>query len=127
MHLALPLLDGNVEVPDFGNLLLHGRQLVVVRGKERLRAELFGVDRVLQNRFGNRHAVKGRRAASDFVENQKRPWRRVFENVCHLVHFHHERRLPRGKIVGRADARKELIDNADARACRGHEASHLRH
>ena len=100
---------------------------MIVRGEKRLRAELFGVDRVLQNRSGNRHAVEGRRAAPDFVENQKRPWRRVFENVRHLVHFHHERRLPRGKIVGRADAGEELIDNADARACRRHEASHLRH
>ena len=42
-HVSLPLFDGNVEVPDFGVFLLHGGQLVVVRGKERLRTELFGV------------------------------------------------------------------------------------
>ena len=46
-HLALPLFDGDVEVSDLGDLLLHGGQFMIVRGKERLRAELFGVDRVL--------------------------------------------------------------------------------
>lgn len=51
----------------------------------------------------------------------------VFENVCHLVHFYHERRLPGGQIVGCADAGKELIDNADAGGRGRDEASHLRH
>ena len=49
------------------------------------------------------------------------------KNVRHLRHFHHEGGLAHGKIVRSADARKDAVNNADARGFRGDKAADLRH
>ena len=49
------------------------------------------------------------------------------ENFAHLGHLDHEGRLAAGKVVARADARKDAVDHADARAFGRHERADLRH
>ena len=59
--------DGDIIVFDAVNILLHARQLVVVRGEQRLAAD------VLADKFyhtaRNAHAVKRRSAAANFIQN----------------------------------------------------------
>ena len=49
------------------------------------------------------------------------------EDVGHLAHLDHERALPGGQVVGRADAREHAVDHADDGAFRRDERAHLRH
>ena len=53
--------------------------------------------------------------------------RGVAEDVGHLAHLDHERALPGGEIVGRADAREHAVDHADDGALGRDERAHLRH
>ena len=61
------LFDGDIIVFDAVNILFHARQLVVVRGEQRLAAD------VLADKFyhtaRNAHAVKRRSAAANFIQN----------------------------------------------------------
>ena len=49
------------------------------------------------------------------------------EDVGHLAPLDHERALPGGEIVGRADAREHAVDHADDGALGRDERAHLRH
>jgi hypothetical protein len=51
----------------------------------------------------------------------------VREDLRGLLHLDHERRVARGEIVRRADAREDAVDDADVRPRGGHEAANLRH
>ena len=126
-HLVLALFHRDVEVLHARQLLLDVGQLVIVRREERFRAELFPVGAVFEHRARNGHPVERRRAAANFVQNEQGIRRCVFQNVGDLVHLDHERRLAGRQIVRRADAREQLVHDADARRARGDEAAHLGH
>ena len=100
---------------------------MVVRGEHRLRAELFRVGAVLEHRAGDGHAVVGRGAAADLVEDQQALVRRLLQDGGGLLHLDHEGALAGGEIVRRADAREHAVDDADHRALRRDERAHLRH
>ena len=98
-----------------------------MRGEQRLGAKLFRVGAEFEHRAGDAHAVEGRRAAADLVENEQGLGRCLMQDLAHLGHLDHEGRLAAGQVVARADAREDAVDNADARRARGHERADLRH
>jgi len=120
-ELVAALFDGNAVILHAGEHALKLGELVIVRGEERLRAKLFGVGAEFEHRAGNAHAVEGRRAAADLVENEQGARRCLMQDLAHLGHLDHEGGLAAGQVVARADAREDAVDNADARRTRGHE------
>ena len=93
-------------------------QLEVVRREQRVAAAL--LDEVARDRPREREAVVGRGAAADLVHEHEALRRRVVQDVGGFGHLDHEGRAPAGEIVGRADAREDLVDRAEARALRRH-------
>ena len=106
----------------FGN---QAGQLMVMSGKQGPAA--IGFVQMLDNRPGNGQAVEGGRAASDFIQNDKRAFIRLVQNTGGFNHFHHKSGTAARQIVTGADTGKDFIDNADMRRLAGHERTHLRH
>src|SRR5580700_7130146 len=75
---------------------------------------------------GDGEAVEGGRTAADLVQNYEAALRRLIEDRRRLYHLDHEGGATTRQIVGGAHAAEEAIDDADMRALRRHEASHLR-
>ena len=100
-------------------------QLVIMGREKRPRLDL--VVQKFRHAPGDRKSVEGRSPAADFIQNNETALGRVVYDVRRLVHLHHESRLPARKIVVRAHARKNAIDQPDLRARRRHETSDLRH
>ena len=100
---------------------------MIVRGKERLRADFRGVNQILDHRPGDAQAIERAGASSDLVEDDQRVCRRAAQDVRHLVHLHHERGLAARQVIRRAHAREDAVDNADLRAVRRDKAAHMRH
>ena len=69
--LVLPLARRHVRVDDAGQRVGQIGQLVIVRGKERLRPRARVLREVLGDRPGDAQAVEGRRAAADLVEHDE--------------------------------------------------------
>ncbi len=61
----------------------------------------------------------------DLVEQDQAAPGRMVQDIRRLFHLDHERRLAAGERIGRADARKDAVDNADLRLGRRHKAAHL--
>src|SRR6266496_4273677 len=97
---------------------------MVVRRENRLAAD--GVVEALRDRPGDRHAVVGRRAAPDLVEQHQAAGARGVKNGARFAHFDHEGGLPAHEVVGRPDAREQPIDDANPRAPAGDERTDLR-
>ena len=111
--LVVPLLHGDVEVADAGELFFEIGQFVVVRGEESAATDRV-VD-VLDDAPGERQAVVGAGAAADFVEDDEAAWRGGVEDAGRLGHFDHERALAAGEFVAGADAGEDAIGDADRR------------
>src|SRR5438034_572573 len=122
--LVLPFLDPHRRVEQARQLRGKPGQLVKMRDEQRAAAVLFV--QMLDRRPGDRQPVEGRGAATDLVENDQRARPRLIEDRGGLDHFHHEGGAAAGEIVGGADPGEQPVDDADARAARRHEASHLR-
>ena len=106
-HDIFPLFaHGNTVVADA--LVLHLRQLVVMRCKERLGVDA-AVD-MLHHRTRDAHAVKGARTAPDLVENHKAVLRRLAQNLCDLVHLHHKGALPARQVILCPDTGKYTVN-----------------
>lgn len=119
-------LAGNVVVDGTLKLVLQRRQLMIMRGKKRFRADFFP-KRILRNGARDAHTVEGARAAPDFVVDDEAGFRGVRENIGDLVHLQHKCGLPHREIVRSADAREYLIDDGDARLLSRHKRADLRH
>ena len=100
---------------------------MVMRRKQGARAHAALIRDIFDHRACNAHAVIGRSAAADLVQDQQAVSGRVLQNVRHLAHLHHEGGLPARQIVRRADAREHAVHHADVRGGRGHERADLRH
>ena len=74
--LTIDLLDGYVEVYNAVKPLLHGVQLVVVRGEKREGLVRVFVQ-VLRDGPSNAHSVVGTRTASDLVQQNQTSLRKV--------------------------------------------------
>ena len=98
-----------------------------MRGEERARRQFLAVVEELDDRAGDRHAVERARAAAHFVEDHERSRRRLVEDLGGLDHLDHERRLPGRKVVLRADAREDAVEERQPRFVRGHERARLGH
>ena len=122
-----PCADGDVIVADAGQLALQRRQLVIVGGEQGLGPQLFRVGAVLQHRPGNGHAVKGRGAPADLVQNQQTVRSGGLQNIADLRHLHHEGGLSGGQVVAGADAGENAIHHADAGGPSGNKGADLRH
>src|SRR5699024_4130777 len=110
----------DVGVGDAGELLGKVGQLEIVGGEKRqcaARGKRFG------DGAGERDAVVGAGAASDFIHDDETFGGSRVEDARRLDHFHHEGRAPAGEIVGRADARGDAIHRADHGAAGGHETA----
>ena len=96
-------------------------------GKERLRSQLLFVGHIFQHRAGNAHTVKRGGSASDLIQNQKTILCGAADDLRHLAHLHHERRLSRSQIVRRADAGENAVRDADIGGSCRDKAANLRH
>ena len=100
------------------------RHLVIMRGEQRART--VRLVQMLDGRPGDGEPVEGRRAAADLVQDDEASFRRLVEDRRRLDHLDHEGRTSARQIVGGAHAAEQPIDDADMRAFRRNEASHLR-
>ena len=100
---------------------------MIVGGEQGLGPQLFRVGAVFQHGPGNGHAVEGRGAPADLVQNQQAVRRGGLENVADLRHLHHEGGLSGGQIVAGADAGENAIHHADAGGPGRHEGADLGH
>ena len=85
-----------------------------------------GLVQVLHRRPGDRQPVIGGRAATDFVEDDKRTRAGLIEDRGGFDHFDHEGRAASGKIVGRAHPAVQSVNDADAGAICRHIGADLR-
>src|SRR5439155_21279815 len=90
--LALPLGDGNGEVPNPLSVRRKRGQLVIVRREERPRP-LRRVVQVLRDRPRDRDAVERARAAPDLVQDDEASRTELGERVRRLLDLEHERWL----------------------------------
>ena len=74
-------------------------QLVVVRGKQRLRPRARVRREVLGDGPGDAQPVEGRRAAADLVEHDEAARGRQVQDARRLLHLHHEGGLPARDVV----------------------------
>ena len=100
-------------------------ELVIMGGEEGLRPN--DLRDVLDHGPGDAEAVEGRGTAADLVEDQQRLRRRIPEDIRHLVHLHHEGRLPGREVVACADPREDTVADRDVRTARRHEGADARH
>ena len=121
------LLHGDIVVLDTVHQLFQRGQLVIMRCKQRPRADFFLVRDVFHHCTGDGHAVKGRGAAADLIEHNQALRRGMVQNIRHLTHLHHKGRLTGSEIVRCADAGKDAVGHADACTFCRHKAAHLRH
>ena len=86
---------------------------------------------VIQQKFrdrpGDGKSVECACSASDLIQNYDAFRGGVVQDVRGLDHFHHEGALSACDVVGCTDAREDPVRNADMRACRREEGTHLRH
>ena len=82
---------------------------------------------VLGDSPGDGKAVEGRRAASDFVEDDEGVGGGVVDDEGGLVHFDHEGGLALREVVGGADAAEDFVDEADGGFFGGDVGSDLGH
>ena len=126
-HLALLLGHGDVIRPHARQDARDLDQLMVVRGEERLRAAARVVVQILHDGAGDGQPVIGAGATPDLVQDHQAARRRVMQDVRRLDHLDHERALPGGEVVLRADAREDAVHQPDARRLRRDERADLRH
>ena len=98
---------------------------MVVSGEKRFRANLF--ERVFRNGARYRKPVERARASAYLIVDNKALARCVVKNMRHLAHFEHKRGLTHRKIVRCADAREDLVYNANSGFLGGNERAYLRH
>ena len=96
-------------------------------GKQSFGPQGLFVGAVFQNSPGDGHAVKGGGAPADLIQDQKRIFGGLMENIGDLRHLHHEGGLSGGEIVTGADAGEDPIHYADMGVFGGDEAAHLGH
>ena len=96
-------------------------------GEQGLGPQLFRVGAVLQHRPGNGHAVKGRGAPTDLVQNQQTVRGGGLQNIADLRHLHHEGGLSGGQVIAGADAGENAIHHADAGGSGRNKGADLRH
>ena len=94
--------DFHGEIDETRQSLRQLRQFMKMRGENRPRP--IGFMQMLNRRPGDRETIEGRRAATDFIENDERTRRRTIEDCRRLDHFDHEGRTPSREIVRSADA-----------------------
>ncbi len=123
--LVLPLLHAHRVGRQRGQPLLERTQLVIVGGEQG--AAPVDVVQMFERRPGDRQAIEGRRAATDLVEDDEAPRRRLVQDGRGLDHLDHEGRAAARQIVGGADAAEQAIDDADGRRLGRHEGTGLRH
>ena len=120
-------LHADAVVDDTAQPAFQFAQFMVVRRKQRLCADFLFVHQVFHNCPRDAQAVKRTRSTSDFIEYNQRFRCCAPQNVRHLVHFHHKRRLAARQIVGCADTGKNAIHNSDFSAFRRNKTAHMRH
>ena len=101
------------------------RHLEVVGGEERERP--VALQELPRDGPGEGESVEGRSAAPDLVHQHQAPFGRVVEDIGRFGHLDHEGRAPAREVVGRTDAREDLIDRPEARRFRRNERAHVRH
>ena len=84
------------------------------------------VVQVLGDGPGDADAVKGARAAADFVEYDQAVAGGVVQDIGRLLHLDHERAAAAGQVIARAHAREDAIQQRDAGALGRHERTHMR-
>ena len=100
---------------------------MIMCGKKRLGTEELRVADMLHHRPGNAQPVVGACAAPDFIQDQQRVGGGVAQNICNLIHLHHKRTLPAGKIIRRSHTCENAVHDTDLRGYRRHIAAKLRH
>ena len=98
---------------------------MIVRSKKCQRMDM--LQAVFDDRPGNGHAVKGARAAADFIEDEQAVRRSVLEDIRHFLHFYHKRTLSREDIVAGPNTRKDAVYRANGRVPRRNEGACLGH
>ena len=82
---------------------------------------------ILHHGAGNAHAVKGRCAAADLIQNDQAALGGPLQNFGHFGHFHHKGGLTGGKVIRCAHAGKDSIHHTDMAAGCRNKAADLRH
>src|SRR5688572_29155621 len=117
--LIVPLAHGHIEILQARQTPGEFSQFVIVRGEKRARADL--IVEILHNAPSERQSIKRAGAAPDLIEDDEAARTGVVEDIRSLAHFHHEGGLAAREIVAGANARKNAIDQIDARFFGRHE------
>ena len=123
-EIALPFLGAQVRVGPGFELVRQARQFVIVGGEDR--AALVGFVQVLGHSPGDGETIERGGAAADFIEHNERARSRLVQDGRGFDHLGHERRAAPREIVGRADAGKHAIDDAEPQLARRHIRARLR-
>lgn len=123
--LFVPLTDGHIVVLHARAALSEGGDFVVVGGKQG--ARLDGVVDVFGDTPSNGKAVKGGRAASDFIKHDEASVGGVVDDASRLVHLDHECGLTTGEIVIGTHPGEDAVHETDLRLGRRNEATYLCH
>ena len=121
------LTDRDAVVFDAGDLALELCEFVVVGREQGLGAKKAPVADVFDDRPGNAHAVVGRGAAADLIQDQEAFGGRIAENVGDLVHLDHEGALTAPQVIRGAHAGKDPVCDTQAGLVGGDKASDLGH
>ena len=123
---VLPFARRHVGVDDAGPAIGQVRQLMVMRGEERLGPGRRMARQVLRDGPGDAQPVEGRCAAANLVEHDQAPRGGRVQDVGGLLHLHHEGGLAPGDVVGGAHPGVDAIDDRQLRVAGRHERAHLR-
>ena len=90
-------------------------QLMIMRCKQSSRTDTPLIRNVLHDSTRNAHAVIGRGAAADFVEDNQTGFCCLIQDIRDLAHLHHKGGLTACQIVRCTDTGEHPIHNADMR------------
>ena len=117
------ILNSNTEILDF--CIFQIRQLMIMGSKKS-----FGMNlglHMLNNGSGNAHTIKGTGSTTYFIQNNQAIGGSVFENLSHLVHFHHKGTLTTNQIITGTYAGKNPVHRRNISLPGRYKAANLSH
>ena len=82
---------------------------------------------MLNNGSGNAHTIKGTGSTTYFIQNNQTIGGSVFENLSHLVHFHHKGTLTTNQIITGTYAGKNPVHRRNISLPGRYKAANLSH
>jgi len=126
-HVVLPLLDGNMVVPDPLERQRQFGQLMVMGGEKGFGPDRFVLVEVFRHRPGDAQAVERAGPPPHLIQQDEALGGRAVQDVGRLQHFDHEGGLADVEKIHGPDPGEDPVHDAEFGAFRGDEGSHLGH